>query len=479
MKKYVILCLFVLKKFGATLFVCYISSIKFSLYSSHPSFFSSMNKYIFIVFDLLKYFFAKTGRCFLVSAFVLCLGESAMAQMDSLLGYLYNQDSLQIRLYIRKPANTCGDNARAWFYKITINDTKRLKKTPYLSWKILTENCEGYRINRAFSISMKEYPFSNDTPKEDKDWNFMAKQLLGGISDARLDSVEHIEKDVNLGLELQIKAAKRDPTPIELPAADTVIQVTHSAGKKWIALMVTSPPLPKDANWYWFLDSCATSKPEAIGNRMEFSPQRDLTVYVRSHLGGRFSACYPVSIKYQMTSHTFSILGTESDLTSTPHTTSKQFPSSWSFSTSVVSFENFSKTIRPILAFKEFQLSEQPTVSAGYYVGIAIYRNKDVARDYSLTFTSIGVRSSLHSLNTRSIYGMPLRFYIGVSTGLTFKISGWQGNTLQEPEYQTHKGFNFSPHIGLTCGITPKYDIFTEVSGIVAPITIGLKIKGF
>ena len=239
---------------------------------------------IFRISGVLSFFCKgkSSMRALAVMALLLAAGSGSLyAQVTKMdLGYIYNENGVSFSLVLNIPKTRCGESAKPWRFNITANNADRLRPDQrYLSWKLQTENCSGYRITRAFSIDVKQLRFENGVPQESKDWNFEASSVENRIIDARLGATEQVEKDKNLGLN----------TPLVLKGSiDGASKIME--GDQVTLQISPSNPLPEGAELVWYEGSCG-SRLLQRGSVLRVKPDRTTTYYVRAELGTELSEC--------------------------------------------------------------------------------------------------------------------------------------------------------------------------------------------
>ena len=206
---------------------------------------------------------------------------------SELFGTLYNNGSAKIDLWIKKPKNSCGNNAKKFkFYMMPTNVSNLpLKSTPFISWKIDVVNCDGYRISKFWSIDISQFLVqTSDQVWELRDWDFDADFIESQIHSINLTPNLKYGKDQNLGLQVRMSA------PASISGSKTVMKYEP------VKLSVIGGSLSNGGKWVWFKDDCGKGKFFDTGNEITIRPDKTTKYFVRGEDGTNSTSCAEITV---------------------------------------------------------------------------------------------------------------------------------------------------------------------------------------
>jgi uncharacterized protein (TIGR02145 family) len=204
------------------------------------------------------------------------------------LGYIYNENGIEIELLVIKPKETCSETGKDWIYRLyTKNLFKADRKLTFINWKLRVKNCSNYLIERSFSIDINSsVNFRNDGIKGNShDWKFEAQSIESNIIDGGFHYFANNELDKNLSF-LQ-----------KLMPPDTIMGLKAMEKGQLNKLSIDDSNLDKAINWVWYSNECGSGTPIFKGTEFIFIPTRDMEIFVRAEQGDKKSDCKKVEIK--------------------------------------------------------------------------------------------------------------------------------------------------------------------------------------
>jgi len=227
----------------------------------------------------------KAGYKYLVILFFL-YPQFCFSQLNAkYFGDLLNENGAKIELLLVKPRINCGVGSRDWTYKIRAFNLGNIPiRTKYLNWKLKTLNCENYVIERIFTIDLSTLIKNTSANQGMSDWTFEAQEIIDGIKDVKLSSVDLSEKDKNLG--------KLN----NLPVPDSILGITNVEKDQFTTLKAIGN-LSDETRWVWYENACGEGKPVFKGFIFRTKVIKNTTYYVRSENQNGFSKCVPVVLK--------------------------------------------------------------------------------------------------------------------------------------------------------------------------------------
>lgn len=407
----------------------------------------------------------------IISLFLVLWGHSAKGQQsDTLLKVYQPIAGVKIEILATKPKVPCTPNRQEWHISLRPYNLRKLNsKQNFLNFRIPTETCEGYHINRAVSIDLRGIkPDRFDEIVTDSHYSFDAARLLGSVFDLRITA-----KDMEL----------KDSTVTRiLPMPTTIVGMEKAIKGEPLTLQIREPPLREGIYWAWYRDSCGSRTPFLTGDRVAFVPEDTMLLYVRAQDGKYFSPCMQVLITPKDPPPPLLIESMNDSLknpSNEPRPSKQVKPTMLSYGLGLASFDKLSSNMPPLWAAAEFRLKAQPSLLLGVVGGLSAYwyGERNSSRFY-VAFPTIGFRSRLIFTDFIPDYkrrNLQFQGYAGLSLNIVAKLTNI-GTRYIEPDYNTHTGMVTGIHLGGNYQISANTSLFAELNSTITPLSIGILV---